>query len=228
MFCTPAPPKKSFLWFGGQPMQVPLTMTFRNVTKSTSLEALIRKQATKLERVCSHLVSCRISVEKPQSHQKSGSSFRVRLDVTVPPEHELVAVRDAGEGDLHQRLPTVVRQAFDATQRQLKKLTERQRGKVKSHPEQAVAGFVIRLFRKAGYGFIKSLEGREIYFHKNTLSAAQFNRLEVGTGVQWNEEEGENGPQATVVRIVDKPGAQISNSKESMLESPLVWESKEM
>jgi len=209
-------------------MQVPLTITFRNVTKSTSLEALIRKQAAKLERVCSHLVSCRISVEKPQSHQKSGSSFRVRLDVTVPPDHELVTVRNAGEGDLHQPLPTVVRRAFDATQRQLKKLTERQRGKVKSHPAQVVAGFVIRLFRNGGYGFIKSLEGREIYFHKNTLSAAEFNRLEVGTGVQWNEEEGENGPQATVVRIVDKPGAQISNSKENMLESPLVWEPKEM
>jgi cold shock CspA family protein/ribosome-associated translation inhibitor RaiA len=199
-------------------MQVPLTMTFRNVTKSTSLEALIRKQAAKLDRVCSHLVSCRVSVEKPQSHQKSGSSFRVRLDVTVPPDHELVTVRNAGEGDLHQRLPTVVRRAFDATQRQLKKLAERQRGKVKTHPEQAVAGFVIRLFRNGGYGFINSLEGREIYFHKNSLPAAEFNRLEIGTGVKWNEEEGENGPQATVVRIVDKPGSRIAKPKENLLE----------
>jgi cold shock CspA family protein/ribosome-associated translation inhibitor RaiA len=207
-------------------MQVPLTMTFRNVTKSTSLEALIRKQAAKLDRVCSHLVSCRVSVEKPQSHQKSGSSFRVRLDVTVPRDHELVTVRNSGEGDLHQRLPTVVRQAFDATQRQLKKLTERQRGKVKSHPEQAVGGFVIRLFRNGGYGFINSLDGREIYFHKNSLPAAEFNRLEIGTGVKWSEEEGENGPQATIVRIVDKPGSRIAKPIENMLE-PLDWKENE-
>jgi cold shock CspA family protein len=180
-----------------------------------------------LDRVCSHLVSCRVSVEKPQSHQKSGSSFRVRLDVTVPPDHELVTVRNAGEGDLHQRLPTVVRRAFDATQRQLKKLAERQRGKVKTHPEQAVAGFVIRLFRNGGYGFINSLEGREIYFHKNSLPAAEFNRLEIGTGVKWNEEEGENGPQATVVRIVDKPGSRIAKPIENMLE-PLDWKENEM
>ena len=99
-----------------------------------------------MDRVCSHLVSCRVSVEKPQSHQKSGSSFRVQVDVTVPRDHELVTVRNSGEGDLHQRLPTVVRQAFDATQRQVKKLTERQRGKVKSHPEQALGGFVIDCF----------------------------------------------------------------------------------
>jgi cold shock CspA family protein/ribosome-associated translation inhibitor RaiA len=204
-------------------MQVPLKMTFRNVPKSAAMEALIRKQAAKLERVCSHLVSCSISVEKPQAHQKSGNPFRVRVDVTVPPEHELVTIRNAGEGDLHEPLPTVVRRAFDATQRQLKKLSERQRGKVKNHPEQAVAGFVIRLFRNGGFGFIKSLEGREIYFHKNSLPAAEFNRLEVGTGVQWNEEEGENGPQATVVRIVDKPGSLISNSAENVLEPPLGW-----
>jgi cold shock CspA family protein/ribosome-associated translation inhibitor RaiA len=204
-------------------MQVPLKMTFRNVPKSAAMEALIRKQAAKLERVCSHLVSCSISVEKPQAHQKTGNPFRVRVDVTVPPEHELVTVRNAGEGDLHERLPAVVRQAFDATQRQLQKLVERQRGKVKIHPQQEVAGFVIRLFRNEGYGFIKSLEGREIYFHKNCLPAAEFNRLEIGTGVQWNEEEGEDGPRATIVRIVNKPGSHISHSKEPVLKPPLGW-----
>jgi cold shock CspA family protein/ribosome-associated translation inhibitor RaiA len=209
-------------------MQVPLKMTFRNVRKSAAMEALIRKQAAKLERVCSHLVSCRISVEKPQAHQRTGNPFRVRVDVTVPPEHELVTVRNAGEGDLHERLPAVVRRAFDATQRQLKKLSERQRGKVKNHPAQAVAGFVIRLFRNGGYGFIKSLEGGEIYFHKNSLPAAEFNRLEIGTGVQWNEEEGENGPQATVVRIIDKPGSRIANSEEAVLEPPLGWKQNGM
>jgi cold shock CspA family protein len=206
-------------------MQVPLNMTFRNVRKSAEIEALIRKQAVKLERVCPYLVSCRIAIEKPQAHQKSGNPFRVRVDVTVPPAHELVTVRNSGEGDLHEQLPTVLRQAFGAMQRQLKKLVEKQRGDVKIHPGQELAGVVVRLFRDEGYGFIKSLDGREIYFHRNSVAGAEFSRLEIGTGVQWNEEDGENGPQATVVRIVDKPGARISNSKESVLEPPLGWES---
>jgi cold shock CspA family protein/ribosome-associated translation inhibitor RaiA len=204
-------------------MKVPLNMTFRNVTKSTNIEALIRKQAAKLERVCPHLVSCRVAVEKPQAHQKSGNPFRVRLDVTVPPAHELVTVRNAGEGDLHEQLPTVVRRAFDAMQRQLKKLVEKQRGNVKLHPAQQTTGIVIRLFRDQGYGFIKSLDGREIYFHKDSLPAAEFHRLEIGTGVHWNEEEGEKGPQASFVKIVDKPGSQISNSKEDASAPPLGW-----
>jgi len=186
-------------------MQVPLNVTFRNVEKNAAIEHLIRSQAAKLERVCDHIVSCRVAVEKPQEHQKSGNSFRVRIDVTVPPEHELVATREAGKGDLHEQLPTVVRDAFGAMRRRLKKLVEKQHGDVKSHPAQEVGGLIIRLFRKQGYGFIKRMDGQEVYFHKNSLPKDEFDRLEIGTGVQWHEEQGDNGPQASTLRIIDKP-----------------------
>jgi cold shock CspA family protein/ribosome-associated translation inhibitor RaiA len=187
-------------------MQVPLKITFRNVPKNAAIEDLVRAQALKLERVCDHVVSCRISVEKPQEHQKSGNAFRVRIDVTVPPQHELVVTREAGEGDLHEQLSTVIRDAFAAMRRQLRKLVEKQRGEVKSHPAQELSGLVVRLFRDQGYGFIKSLDGQEIYFHKNSLTGDEFQRLEIGTGVQWHEQEGNQGPQASTVRIVDKRG----------------------
>src|ERR671911_2538325 len=151
-------------------MQVPLNVTFRNVGKSDAIEDLIQKQATKLERVCDHIVSCRIAVEKPQEHQRTGNPFRVRIDVTVPPEHELVVTRESSEGDLHEQLPTVIRDAFSAMRRQLRKLVEKQHGDVKNHPEQQAGGLVVRLFREQKYGFIKSPEGEEIYFHKNSLA----------------------------------------------------------
>jgi cold shock CspA family protein len=60
---------------------------------------------------------------------------------------------------------------------------------------------------REAYGFIRSLDGREIYFHKNSMPAGEFGRLEIGTGVRWVEEEGEKGPQASALRIVDKPGS---------------------
>jgi len=148
-------------------MQVPLKITFRNVRKTPDIEALIGKQAAKLERVCNHIVSCRMAVEKPQQHQRTGNPFRVRIDVTVPPQHELVVIREASEGDLHERLPTVLRGAFGVMRRQVKKLAEKQRSQVKTHPERAVGGFVSLLLRREAYGFIRSLDGREIYFHEN-------------------------------------------------------------
>jgi cold shock CspA family protein/ribosome-associated translation inhibitor RaiA len=187
-------------------MQVPLSITFRNVNKNAAIEELIHNQAAKLERICDHIVSCRVAVEKPQEHQKSGNAFRVRIDVTVPPEHELVATREAGEGDLHEQLPTVIRDAFSAMRRRVKKLVEKQHGDVKTHPEQQTAGFVIRLFREQGYGFVKGTDGQEVYFHKNSLPNDEFDRLEIGTGVQWHEEQGDNGPQASTLRVIDKRG----------------------
>ncbi|TMB73518.1 MAG: HPF/RaiA family ribosome-associated protein [Deltaproteobacteria bacterium] len=174
-------------------MQVPLKITFRNVRKTPDIEALIGKQAAKLERVCNHIVSCRMAVEKPQQHQRTGNPFRVRIDVS--------------EGDLHERLPTVLRGAFGVMRRQIKKLAEKQRSQVKTHPEQAVGGFVSLLLRREAYGFIRSLDGREIYFHENSMPAGEFGRLEIGTGVRWVEEQGEKGPQASALRIVDKPGS---------------------
>ena len=38
------------------------------------------------------------------------------------------------------------------------------------------------------------------------FAANDFDRLEIGTGVQWHEEQGDKGPQASTVRIIDKPG----------------------
>jgi cold shock CspA family protein/ribosome-associated translation inhibitor RaiA len=204
-------------------MQIPVIMSFRNIRKSPAIEDLIRKQAAKLERVCDHIISCRIAAEKPQEHQKSGSPFRVRIDITVPPEHELVVIREAGEGDLHEQLATVIRDAFGAMRRQLRKLVEKQHGDIKAHPAQELSGVVIRLFREQGYGFIKGLDGQEIYFHKNSLSRDEFERLEVGTGVRWVEQQGERGPQASTVQIIDKPGSTTSGSKEHPIEPPLGW-----
>lgn len=42
-------------------------------------------------------------------------------------------------------------------------------------------------------------------------------------GVQCDEQQGEKGPQATTVRIVDKPGAGASDSMEQLAKLPLGW-----
>ncbi|MGB7948879.1 MAG: HPF/RaiA family ribosome-associated protein [Candidatus Binatia bacterium] len=192
-------------------MQTPLEVTFRKVRKDPRIEALIRKQVTKLEKVCPRMISCRVSVEKPQEHQRSGSPFRVRLKIMVPPEHELAAIRNAGEGDLHEPLATVVRRAFQAARQQLQKLAAKQRRETKSRTMQEVGGFVVRIFPDQGYGFIRNLEGREIYFHRNAVLGDEFDNLKIGAGVRWTEHEGDEGSQASSVRVVDQRGQVRSN-----------------
>jgi cold shock CspA family protein/ribosome-associated translation inhibitor RaiA len=186
-------------------MNVPLELSFRDGTKSDDIEALVREKVANLERFNDHISSCRVAVERPQEHVDSGSGYRVRVDLTVPPGHELVARREPGQGNVQDDLAMVIRETFGEAERQLKRLNEQQHGEEKTHPQQQTVGVVEQLFED--HGFLKNLDGRDVYFHRNAVLHDDFDRLTVGTGVNYMEEMGEEGLQASTVRIVDKPGA---------------------
>jgi ribosomal subunit interface protein len=203
-------------------MQIPLDVSYRDVPKTDAIESLVSEKVAKLEEVCDHITSCHIAIEKVHDRPRSGSPYRVRIDLTVPPGHEVVAESNPDEGIQYDALDVVIRDAFDAALRQLKKLTDRQRKKVKTHEAQETTAIVIKLFRDQGYGFIKTLDDQEVYFHRNSVLHDDFERIEIGTGVHFFLTEGENGPQASTVRIVDKPGASVGTS--GGVEPPLGWQ----
>jgi cold shock CspA family protein len=206
-------------------MQIPLEITYLDVEKTDALETLIHEKVAKLEQVCSYMNSCRVALEKTHDSPKTGSPYRVRIDITVPPGHEIAAVKNPGEGEKYDALEAVIRSAFDAARRQLVKLTEKQRSEVKAHPEQDMGAVVTKLFPEQGYGFIRSLDSdEEIYFHQNSVINNDFERIEVGTGVRFVAQQGEEGLlHASTVQIVDKPGANVSQAGEAPIEPPLGW-----
>jgi cold shock CspA family protein len=185
-------------------LQIPLELAFNGLPKDESIVALINQRVEKIEKICDHIVSCRIIIDRPQ---ETSNPYRVTLLIRVPHENEIVAKRDSAHGDTQDSLPVVIREVFDAAHKQLKQLVERQRGHVKSHPEQELAAVVSKLFAESGYGFIRTINGREVYFHKNSVLHDDFDRLRIGTGVRFEEEPGNEGPQATTVEIVDQPSA---------------------
>jgi cold shock CspA family protein len=192
-------------------MQIPLEITCRNVHKSDQLVELIQKKVNSLEKVCDYITQCNVVIEKPLRHGDVGNPYQVRLDITVPPGHKIEVVKEPNKTEFRDPLYATVRNAFDAARRQLQKLVELQRGEVKAHIEPDDEGIVVKLFDD--YGFLESLTGRDIYFHKNSVVNHDFVRLEIGTAVRFVEEMGEDGPQASTVRIVDKPGSRISNNQ---------------
>jgi cold shock CspA family protein/ribosome-associated translation inhibitor RaiA len=187
-------------------MKVPLEIVFKGIEHSDEAEALIREEADKLEKVCHYMMSCRVAVEKRQQHQEVGNPYRVRIDMTVPPGHELVVKREPSKGDMHDPLNIVIKGAFASAARQLRKLVEQQRGDVKTHPEQQVMAVVHKLFPQEGYGFLRTVDTQdEIYFHRNSVHNGEFDQLTIGLGVRYTAELGDKGLQATSVQIVDKP-----------------------
>lgn len=204
-------------------MQVPLELHIDDRLKSPQTESLIHRRVEKLERYCDHLQSCRVAVEKPNESVSSGSGFRVRLDMTVPPKHELAVREEPGDGESTDSLERVVNRAFSTAERRLKELVERQQGETKTH--EVNNAFVVRMFDEDDYGFLKTPQEREIYFHKNSVADDDFDRLEVGTQVRFEEAMGDMGPQATTVQIIDKPGTRSTEDEPETTEPPQGWQS---
>lgn len=53
-------------------------------------------------------------------------------------------------------------------------------------------------------GIRVTVPGREVYFHRNAVADGDFEELELGMDVRLAEEQGVEGPQATVVHVLGK------------------------
>lgn len=178
-------------------MQLPLKITVRNIDLSEPAKEDIRKKAASLDGYYDRIVRCRVTVDAPHRHQHKGVLYEVRINITVP-DAELVVRREFNE-DLY----VAIRDAFDAARRRLEDFARRQRGEVKRH-ETPPHGRVVQLFSEEGYGFLEASDGREIYFHRNSVLNGGFKQLQVGSEVRFSEEEGEKGPQASTVALVGR------------------------
>lgn len=201
-------------------MQVPLEISYHGVDHSDWSEAYIRERAAHLERFCEDITSCRVVVEMPHHQHRQGNRYRVRIEVKIPPNKDLIADKEMTE-ERYTELRTVIRSAFDVMERQVKEAVERRRHEVKAHYEQPRA-LVVRLFKDQDYGFIRMTDSdEEYYFHRNSVLHGDFDRIEVGTEVRFEPEMGEMGPQASTVQVVSKPGARESG--EAPPELPQDW-----
>ena len=183
-------------------MQIPLQITFRNFEHSDAVEARIREKAQKLERFAEHITSCRVTLEAPHQHQQKGNLYSVVVDITLPGQ-EIVANRHSDKHQAHQDIYVAIRDAFNAAQRQVEDYVRKRRGDVKNHDIEP-HGMVKELHPEADFGVIQTPDQREIYFHRNSLTNAEFEQLEVGSLVHFNEEMGEKRPQASTVHIEGK------------------------
>jgi len=188
-------------------MQIPVHLSGKDIELSTAEEALIRRSLTKLEQFYDRLVACHVLVSV--SNRRPGGepvAWVVRLSLTVP-GGELAITRQA-KPSFREALDD----AFDAARRRLQDYVREARGDVK-RPAGEPHGRVTRLFAYEGYGFITTDDGREIYFHRNSVTDDDFDRLTVGTAVRFVETEGEQGPQASTVVPLERRRAVARGSE---------------
>jgi cold shock CspA family protein len=160
-------------------------------------------------------MSCRVVVEVPEHRRRYGGLHHVRIDLGVPGGELVVKNEPSLHGSIaiggktakrleagtpHKHLELAIRDAFRSARRQLEDYARRQRRYVKNHESRNAE--VVQLYPKKGYGFLETADGRQIYFHRNSVLRGSFGRMKVGSTVAFAEEQGEHGPQASTVRVV--------------------------
>lgn len=116
-------------------MTMPVHVTFRDLATNDALDALIRERADSLQTTYGRIQACRVLVEVPHRHHRSGNRFHVRIELSVPGDtivvnhhpsldpsikHDGAAPSKSSELDGDARhAAIVVREAFDIARRRL-------------------------------------------------------------------------------------------------------------
>jgi cold shock CspA family protein len=181
------------------------------MTAIADVRETIEARIQKLETVCKPILSCRVILEAPANHHRKGDPFHVRIEamltdgkvVVKHSESMYTGKRDSDTTSGRKCLMLAVRGAFGAARRKLQEHARLRRADVKTH-EPNLTATVSRLFPKEGYGYLETPDGREIYFHENSVLGSPFKSLKTGARAQFVEESGVKGPQASTVRLIRK------------------------
>lgn len=184
-------------------MQVPIEITFQNCDPSEAVRSEILRLAQRLEKFSSRITSCHIAIIREEKRSRHGGPFKIGIRIAMPGHKDVIVNRSHDDKPEREHVMVAVREAFGAAQRQVEDAERDLRGQVKIHTAED-HGRVTKFLAGEDAGFIETPDGREIYFHRNSVLDEAFDQLAVGSEVRFVEEEGEKGAQASTVRPVGK------------------------
>ena len=189
-------------------MQTPVEIDFHGMPATPQLQNSIEEHVAELERRFGNITACRIVVKSPGGHHRKGGLYEINIRVALPDGREVNVERTPVEDERHGDLAFALNDAFKRARRQLQDNVRELEGQVKQHEVQPL-GTVKSINTAGDFGFIETNDGREVYFHRNSVLDDAFERLAVGTRVSFAEEMGVKGPQASTVKLAGKHGMRL-------------------
>lgn len=184
-------------------MEVPVQIDFQGMKPVEGVRSAIVAHVSALEKHCGRVTACRVVLKAPGAHHRTGGLYEINIHLALPNGREVNIARTATADERHADVNFAVNDAFKRARRHLQDQVRRMRGQVKS-PQRAPIGKVTQLDPSGGFGFLETADGREIYFHRNSLLNGEFRRLALGARVVFAEEMGDKGPQASTVKLLGK------------------------
>ncbi len=184
-------------------MQTPVQIDFQDMTATPKVQADVEQWLAKLEQRFGRITACRVVIKGPGGHHRTGGLHEVNIRLALPNGREVNVERTARADERHSDLDFAINDAFKRARRRLQDHARRLQGQVKQSEGQAT-GKVTSIDPLGEFGFLEAADGREIYFHRNSVLNGGFKRLEVGSQVLFSEDVGEKGPKATTVKLLEK------------------------
>ena len=183
---------------------IPLQIQYRDFPESEAVSANIWDAVADLEKFDDRIISCHVTIGRPHRSKTKGRIYHIQIRLHVPGS-DIVINREPEMNHAHEDIDVAIRDAFVAAKRRLEEFVRIQRGHIKTAEGPAHAK-IEKIFPIDEYGFLITSDGREIYFHKNSVVGTDFANLDVGQEVRFKEEMGEKGPQASSLNVVGKSG----------------------
>ena len=151
------------------------------------------------------ITTCRVILKAPSGHHRTGGLYEVNIHLTLPNGREVNVGRTPKADERHSDLSFAINDAFHRARRVLQDQVRLMQGQTKTHDDTPL-GTVSQLEPIDGFGMLTTADGREIYFHRNSVLNDAFSKLKIGTRVMFAEEIGDKGPQASTVKLLGKHG----------------------
>ena len=183
-------------------METPVEIDFQGMAAAPDVRMSVEQHVAKLEQRYGRVTACRVVVRGPDGHHQTGR-YEVNIRLALPNGREVNISRAPVADERYTDLNFAISDSFKHARRRLQDHVRKLQGKVKQH-EGAPIGTVTNLDPSGMFGFIETNDGREIYFHRNSVLNNAFDQLKPGTRVAFAEEAGEKGPQASTVKLLGK------------------------
>jgi len=183
-------------------MQTPVEIDVQGVIATPRIQAAIEAHVAGLEERFGRVTACRVVLKGPSGHHHAGGPYEVNIRLALPDGREVNVARTPDADERHADLDFALNDAFKRARRQLQDHVRRLQSQVKQH-EPAPIGTVVRIDPSGVFGFIETDDGRELYFHRNSV-VGEPKWLDVGARVSFAEEMGEKGAQASTVKLLGK------------------------
>ena len=89
---------------------------------------------------------------------------------------------------------------------------------------------VEQLFPEQGYGFLTTSDARDVRFTRDSVLRDEFDELQIGSEVRYEEAEGASGPEASIVDLISIPlpnqedGERLLGAEDEIPEMPSAFE----